>query len=66
MVVVMRQADQRHALGKPELPGENFWRPRHLVEAAAVEAGSLGGAQQLQLCGISSITERAIVPASVG
>ena len=44
----MRQADQRHALGKPELAGEDFWRPRHLVEAAAVEAGGLRGAHQLE------------------
>ena len=48
MVVVMRQADQRHALGKPELAGEDLWRPRHLVEAAAVEAGGLGGAHELK------------------
>ena len=48
MVVVMRQADQRHALGKPELAGEDFWRPRHLVEAAAVEAGGLRGAYELE------------------
>ena len=48
VVVVMRQADQRHALGKPELAGEDFWRPRHLVEAAAVEAGGLRGAHELE------------------
>ena len=48
MVVVMRQADQRHAPGKPELAGEDLWRPRHLVEAAAVEAGGFGGAHELK------------------
>ena len=48
MVVVMRQADQRHALGKTELAGEDFWRPRHLVEAAAIEAGGFGGTQEFQ------------------
>ena len=45
---MVRQADQRHPFGKPELPSENFWRPRHLVEPAAVEAGGLRGAQQFQ------------------
>ena len=48
MIVVMRHADQRHALGKAELAAEDFRRARHLVEAAAVEAGGLRGAQQLQ------------------
>ena len=45
---MVRQADQRHALGKPELPAKDLRRAGHLVEAAAVEAGGLGGAQQLQ------------------
>jgi len=48
VVVVMRQADQRHSLGKPELAGEDLWRPRHLVEAAAVEACGFGGAHELE------------------
>src|SRR5947208_12473422 len=48
MVVVMRQADQRYALGKPELAAEDLWRPRHLVEAAALKAGGLRGAYKLK------------------
>jgi len=48
VVVVMRQADQRYAPGKPELAGEDLRRPRHLVEAAAVEAGGLRGTYELK------------------
>jgi len=48
MIVVMRHADQRHALGEAELPTENLRRARHLVEPAAVETGGFRGAQQPQ------------------
>ena len=48
MVVVVRQADQRHALGKTKLACEQLRRPGHLLEAAALEAGGFGGTQQFQ------------------
>ena len=48
MVVVMRHADQRHSLGKAELPGEDLRRAGHLVEPAAVKTGGFRAAQQLQ------------------
>ena len=35
MIVVVRHADQRHALGEAELPAENFRRAGHLIETAA-------------------------------
>ncbi len=46
MIVVMRHADQRHARGKSKLLAENLRRAGHLFEAAAVEAGRFGVAQQ--------------------
>ena len=45
---MVRQADQRHPLRKPELSAENFWGAGHLVEPAAVETGGFRGAQQFQ------------------
>ena len=46
VIVMVRHADQRHPLGKAELFSEYFRRAGHLVEPAAVESGSLRGAQQ--------------------
>jgi hypothetical protein len=44
----MRHADQRHTLGKTELPCEDLRRAGHLIETAAIESGGLGGSDQLQ------------------
>ncbi len=46
MIVMMRHADQRHALGKAELSAKDFRRAGHLIEPAAVKAGGFGGAEQ--------------------
>ena len=66
VVVMVRHADQRHAFGESELAGEDLRRARHLVEAPAVEAGGFVVRDNFRLCGSSSSTERASVPASVG
>ncbi len=48
MVVVVRHADQRHALREAELPAEKFRHPGHLFEAAAIESRGFGLAHQFQ------------------
>src|SRR5438876_1777057 len=46
MVVMMRHADQRYALGKAKLPAKDFRGAGHLIEPAAVKSGGLRGTKQ--------------------
>ncbi len=66
VVVMMRHADQRHALRKAELRARIFgvrviWSRRRPSKPAASVVRS-----SFRLCGDSSSTERSSVPASAG